>query len=213
LVIEMPCFVGVGGSVGYLSSLPGVTLVAALAQVTWMAVVMQLACIPTAQVPWSYTNAASVCRINASYQQLLGCSALLLAMCVPQGNALGRGPLVLHLPMRMLATIRQRAAAALPAAAAATAAAQQSYGVDSFSSTHTAIASNAISTAVGSTETCSMNAAAFAQLLLDMHRQAGVMLLDRMGDSVVQHMAAHVEVAVQVGAVTWVVLHVCCRFE
>jgi hypothetical protein len=44
-----------------------------------------------------------------------------------------------------------------------------------------------------------MNAAAFAQLMLDMHRQAGVMLLDRMGDSVVQHMAAHVEVAVQVG--------------
>jgi hypothetical protein len=48
-----------------------------------------------------------------------------------------------------------------------------------------------------------MNAAAFAQLLLDMHRQAGVLLLDRMGDSVVQHMAAHVEVAVQVGGVTW----------
>lgn len=33
-----------------------------------------------------------------------------------QGNALGRGPLVLHLPMRLLSTIRQRAAPAIEAA-------------------------------------------------------------------------------------------------
>jgi hypothetical protein len=127
-----------------------------------------------------------------------------------QGTALGRGPLLLHLPMRMLATIRQRAAAALPAAAAAAQQAAtllnpgaiQSYDLDPFGSTNAAVAGGTIGSTAGGTEPCSMNAAAFAQLLLDMHRQAGVMLLDRMGDSVVQHMAAHVEVAVQVGAGT-----------
>jgi hypothetical protein len=38
------------------------------------------------------------------------------ARCWLQGNALGRGPMVLHLPMRLLATIRQRAAPAIDAA-------------------------------------------------------------------------------------------------
>lgn len=33
-----------------------------------------------------------------------------------QGNALGRGPMLLHLPLRLLATIRQRAAPAIEAA-------------------------------------------------------------------------------------------------
>jgi hypothetical protein len=134
-----------------------------------------------------------------------GGSAFCLCVIL-QGNALGRGPLVLHLPMRLLATIKQRAAAALPPAAAAAAATQlEGYGPAYFSDTG--------GSTVGSVEPSSMNAAAFAQLLLDMHRQAGVMLLDRMGEGVVQHMAAHVELAVQVGVCTAVVLQLQCCYS
>lgn len=43
-----------------------------------------------------------------------------------------------------------------------------------------------------------LNAAAFQQLLLDMHRQAGVLLLERMGDSVVQLLAGHIQSVVLV---------------
>jgi hypothetical protein len=156
------------------------------------------------------TSALPACAAAGPYQftNLPPHVAFFSILCSLQGNALGRGPLVLHLPMRLLATIRQRAAAALPAATAAAAAqlspaGLQDYDPPSFSSTAGAIGGTAGSTAgdaVGGTEPSSMNAAAFAQLLLDMHRQAGLMLLDRMGDSVVQHMAAHVEVAVQVGS-------------
>lgn len=53
-----------------------------------------------------------------------GCAVVLTAVCAGvcalclgvQGNALGRGPTLLHLPMRLLATIRQRAAPAIDAA-------------------------------------------------------------------------------------------------
>lgn len=44
----------------------------------------------------------------------------------------------------------------------------------------------------------SVNAAAFAQLLLDMHRQAGVMILHRVHDTLVQELANHIETSVQV---------------
>jgi hypothetical protein len=41
----------------------------------------------------------------------------------------------------------------------------------------------------------------FAQLLLDLHRQAGVMLLDRMGSAEVMRFSQHLEAAVQVRGV------------
>ncbi len=36
-------------------------------------------------------------------------------LCAAQGNALARGPVVLHLPMRVLAAVRERAARGDPA--------------------------------------------------------------------------------------------------
>lgn len=44
-----------------------------------------------------------------------------------------------------------------------------------------------------------VSAAVFAQLLLDMHRQVGVLLLDRMGSGVVYKLSKHLEAAAQVG--------------
>lgn len=44
-----------------------------------------------------------------------------------------------------------------------------------------------------------VSAAVFAQLLLDMHRQVGVMLLDRMGSGEVHKLSKHLEAAAQVG--------------
>lgn len=112
-----------------------------------------------------------------------------------QGNALGRGPLVLHLPMRLLATIKQRAAAALPASQ------QQEQQTSLLAPAGSAGPNSTYSDSgvgIAGGTASSLNAAAFAQLLLDMHRQAGVMLLDRMGSNVVLQLAVHVEMAVQV---------------
>lgn len=122
-----------------------------------------------------------------------------------QGDALGRGPFVLHLPVRLIQTIRQRAEPALQTHSAAAAAADG--GVHSNQTLQDSLLtfpysawteSHATAAAAAAAGPSSLNAAAFAQLLLDMHRQAGIMILDRAGEGVVKQLANHVEAAVQV---------------
>lgn len=103
-----------------------------------------------------------------------------LLLAIPQGSALGRGPLVLHLPMRLLDTIRQRAAPAENTSGCTT--------IDE--RVPAAVAHNPDAA----------QAASFAQLLLDMYRQAGTMLLDRMADAISQQLMLHVEKAAQVSS-------------
>lgn len=121
--------------------------------------------------------------------------------------------------MRLLATIRARAAPAMSSQAVASTSGSKantaSTGVRTLHSSQSAghggsaEAATAAAAALASSSALPppplpppgaqcVNATAFAQLLLDMHRQAGIMLLDRMGPVLVQQLAAHVEMIAKV---------------
>lgn len=107
-------FVGVGGSVGIMHSvlgrdLPGCGLVAAYGQVRFDDNSNGFSCkVKLHPISLCYNH-----RQLWSYALHHHCVVLLVYLL--QGNALGRGPMVLHLPMRLFSTIRQRAAPAIEA--------------------------------------------------------------------------------------------------
>lgn len=133
--------------------------------------------------------------------------------------------MLLHLPLRLLAAIKQRAALGSTSSGTSSEEAPALGGGSSrpgpLVSLVSAFAQSSGDTVVDLTaadpadvETfgaaasgggrgdgaVALNAAAFSQLLLDMHRQAGIMLLDRMGPYLVNVLAQHVMTALQVSA-------------
>jgi hypothetical protein len=121
-----------------------------------------------------------------------------------QGNALGNGPMVLHLPMRLLADIRQRATPAIEAANSSKGTAPTDL--------QAAAAAGALHGA-GPGAYDALGSAVFAQLLLDMHRQVGVLLLERMSSGVVNRLQQHLVKATKVGDVPQTLGCIGCTFH
>lgn len=99
--------------------------------------------------------------------------------------------MVLHLPMRLLSTIRQRAAPAIDATNNSSS--SSGPGRDVSTGAGALAATGSSSGADGG-----LSAGVFAQLLLDMHRHVGVVLLDRMGHGEACCLAQHLQVAAKV---------------
>jgi hypothetical protein len=128
--------------------------------------------------------------------------------------------MLLHLPMRLLAAIRQRAALGDTSSTSSEEALAGGSPRPTLVSMVQAFAQSGRATVVdmaaaGDADAdmfgaaaaggngqgdgaLALNAAAFSQLLLDMHRQAGIMLLDRMGHYLASLLADHVMTALQV---------------